>query len=212
MAKRKRRKTRARRNPSRARRTYKRGVSRARSTIAGLNFASAFKNMLPVQVGMFAAKFGAKRFGLDASETDPESWNWASYLKGALGGAIAAFLAQNIKPGSGQKVLEGAMNYITFKVVQNELIAGNETASRWLGGAEEDEYYPDEYMEGADDDEGYLPGDVATDDAGQPYLLGESGWEEVGETLQPVGPLGEALQPVGPLGNDAAYRAALLDN
>lgn len=202
MAKRKRRKTRARRNPSRARRTYKRGVARARSTIAGLNFGKALKNMLPVQVGMFAAKFGAKRFGLDASETDPESWNWASYLKGALGASLAAFVAQNIKPGTGQKVLEGGLNYVAFKVVQNELIAGNETAMRWLG-QDDDEYYPEEYMEGADD-EGYLPGDVATNDAGQPYLLGDA--------LEPVGPLGDALQPVGPLGDDAAYREALMDN
>lgn len=191
-----------RRNPRR--RTARRAISRARTTFAGLNVKSALKDVPLTQVGMFATKWLAKRFGPDATETDPESWNWSSYLKGGLGAVIAGFLAQTIKPGAGQKVLAGGLNLVVYKLIQNELIAGNDWAENQFGQQ--------------DEQEGYQPGDVEDDANGNSYLLGEDRqWHALpqgvgSDALQRVGPLG-ALDPLsrpGPLGDDPVA-AALLD-
>jgi hypothetical protein len=182
-----------RRNPSRTRRTIRRAGSRG---IRGLNFKSALKNIPLNTFGMFAAKWAAKRFGDAATETDPATWNYASYLKGAAGAAAAGFLMNMVRPGTGQRVLEGGMSLMLYKLVQNEMIAGS---SFWAGqlGAEE---------------EGYSPGDVETDSSGAPYILGDdrnwyplTGEEETGmyggdQKLVAPGPLGDALIPPGPLG------------
>ena len=182
------------------------------------------------QIGMFATKWLAKRFGPDASEIDPGTWDWSSYLKGGIGAVAAGFFMQMIKPGSGQRVMAGGLNLMAYKLIQNELIAGNPGWAAQFGADEdEDDYVPTEYMGGYDGYGGqdtYLPGDVETNSAGQPFLLGEDGqWhalpeETMGDLLEPVGPLGQLepvgplgqLEPVGPLGNiDAAYRKSLLD-
>lgn len=210
----------ARKNPTRrrrspARRNPSKAYSRARSTFMGLNIPQALKDQIPMLAGMMGAKWMAKRFDPAASETDPGSWNWSSYLKAGLGAVATAIIAQNIKRGTGQKVLSGGLAYVSFKLVQNELIAD----STWWSGqfGAEDDYVPDEYA-GA----GYVPGDVEYS-GGQGYLLGEDEqWRELpsgysGQAdLRPVGRLGadytSPLEPVGPLGNDAAYVDALLDN
>ena len=195
-----------RRNPSPRARA---AVRRARSTFAGLNIKGCLKDVPATQLGMFATKWFAKRFGPDATEIDPDSWGWSSYLKGALGAVVAGYLAQTIKPGWGNKVMSGGLNLMFYKMIQNELIAGN----AWAEG-----------QFGAQDTEvsAYLPGDVESDAAGQTYLLGEDyQWHPLpeagmmGEVLEPVGPLGaaEQLLPVGPLGAsdlDEQYRQALL--
>lgn len=193
-----------RKNPSRVKRAY----SRARSTFAGLNIKGALKDVPAIQLGMFATKFIAKRFGPDATETDPESWNWTSYLKGGIGAVIAGFVAQMVKPGWGNKVMAGGLNLIIYKMIQNELITGTWADSMF--GAE------DVYAST------YVPGDVETGTDGRPYLLGQDyTWYPLPETgvmgdvLEPVGPLGaaERLVPVGPLGDlDAKYRRDLLGN
>lgn len=202
MAKRRRRapKRRApRRNPTRARRARRAVARRASSSFAGLNFKQALKGIPLNTLGMFAAKWAAKRFGEAASETDPASWNYASYLKGAAGAAVAGFLANMVKRGSGQKVLEGGMSLMLYKLVQNELIAGN---SFWSGQL------------GAND---RVPGTVEENSAGEPYILGEDyqwyplsgadddridSYELYGDALVQPGPLGfgEALVQPGPLG------------
>lgn len=210
MAKRRRRKA-PRRNPRR--RVVRRAASRARTTFAGLNVKSALKDVPLTQIGMFATKWLAKRFGPDATEIDPESWNWSSYLKGGLGAVIAGFLAQTIKPGSGQKVLAGGFNLVVYKLIQNELIAGNDWASGQFG---QGDYIPDEYAAM----EGYMPGDVEQDETGRSYLLGDDRqWHELPESsgyqgvggLQRVGPLGalQSLTPPGPLGEDPVAAALL---
>jgi hypothetical protein len=182
-----------RKNPSR-RRTIRRAGSRG---IRGLNFKSALKNIPLNTFGMFAAKWAAKRFGDAATETDPATWNYASYLKGAGGAAAAGFLMNMIRPGTGQRVLEGGMSLMLYKLVQNEMIAGS---SFWSGQL------------GAEEEEGYSPGDVETDSSGAPYILGDdrnwyplTGEEETGmyggdQKLVAPGPLGDALVPPGPLG------------
>ena len=194
------------RNPSpRARRSY----SRARATFAGLNIKSALKDIPATQLGMFATKWLAKRFGPDAWEVDPDTWDWSSYVKGGIGAVLAGFLAQMVRPGMGQKVMAGGLNLMVYKMIQNELVQDSKWAMSQFG---------------AQDDPDYLPGDVETGTDGREYFLGQDyQWHALPEEgsmsgpLEPVGPLGytEPLQPVGPLGDadlDAAYRAALLGN
>ena len=161
---------------------------RASGALSGLNFRTALKNIPIATIGMFAAKWAAKRFGQPATETDPASWNYASYLKGAAG-----FVANMMKPGWGQKVLEGGMSLMLYKLVQNELIAGN---SFWSGQL------------GAED---RVPGVVEENEAGEPFILGEDyQWYplegvddyrmEPDDEDMPI--LGEALVTPGPLGQD----------
>ena len=223
MAKRKTKKRRVRRNPRR--RTVRRAVSRARSTFAGLNIKSALKDQIPIQLGMFGTKFFAKLFGPDATEIDPSSWDWSSYAKGAAGAVAAGFVAQTIKPGMGQKVLQGGLSLIVYKMIQNKLVAGNEFGEKYFGVVQEEDdiYIPDEYadMSGSDN---YLPGDVEDDSAGNTYMLGEDyQWHELpessgpmmGDELRQVGPLGETyehLSPPGALGQVDPVAQALLEN
>lgn len=185
-------------------RTYaRRAARRAKSSFAGLDFKKAMKNIPLFQIGMFASKFAAKFKSDGATEIDPESWTAIHYLKGSLGSVGAGFLAQMIKPGTGQKIMEGGLNFVVFKILENELIQKNETARNWLGGYD---------YEGAD----YLPGDVEQDESGKSYLLGEDyQWRELpestmeGELYRP-GPLGQVV-PVTHLGAEDPYAKALLD-
>jgi hypothetical protein len=155
-------------NATPRRRTYRRRARRAASRIvSGLAFKAALKNAITLNIGMFAAKAAARRFGLDSSETNPESWTWRSYIQAGLGGAGAALLFNAVKPGKGQKVLEGALAFTLFKMLQNELVVKNETATKWFG-ADEEEQDPnllnlDLEGIGADDDEEL----VYVDDNGQ---------------------------------------------
>lgn len=169
------------------------------------------------QLGMFAAKWAAKRFDPDASETDPGSWNWSSYLKGSVGAVLGGMVANMLKPGSGQKALEGGLNLMIYKAIQNELISGSDWAAGQLG--EDDEDYDEGYFLGEDDD--YVPDEyllTGTDE--YPLMFGEDGelypaddihrlpeveMDGYGQ-LEPVGPLGQ-LEPVGPLGADPYSRA-----
>jgi hypothetical protein len=203
MATRKRRKTSKRRaprrNPSRRRRRNpRRIVRRASSAVRGLNFKAALKNIPVHTLGMLSAKWAAKKFGTAASETDPGSWNYASYLKGSAGAALAAFIANVIKPGTGQRVLEGGLSLMLYKLAQNELIAGN---AFWSGQFGETDYQYER-----------VPGVVEENEAGEPYILGEDyQWYplegHVGEdsALVAPGPLGYAGELVapGPLGYGA---------
>lgn len=208
MAKRRRKTTKRRaprRNPSRRRRRNpRRIVRRASSAVKGLNFKSALKNIPVHTLGMLAAKWAAKKFGTAASETDPGSWNYASYLKGSAGAALAAFIANVVKPGTGQRVLEGGLSLMLYKLAQNELIAGN---AFWAGQFGEAEY---EYER--------VPGVVEENEAGEPYILGEDyrwypleGYGAEDSALVAPGPLGYAGELVapGPLGYGADSEADL---
>lgn len=214
-----------RRNPRR-RSTYKRAASRAKSTFVGLNIKSALKDQIPIQIGMFGTKFFAKLFGPEATEMDPSSWNWSSYAKGAAGAVAAGFVAQTIKPGMGQKVLQGGLSLIFYKMIQNNLVTGNDFAEKHFGIEQEDDdiYIPDEYAEmsgyGEND---YEPGDVEDDESGNSYLLGddyewhalpESSGPMMGDELRKIGPLGETyehLSPPSALGQVDPVAQALLD-
>lgn len=200
------------RNPAK-RRSYKsRAASRVKSTLMGMNFKTALKNVPAYQIGMWATKWAVKRFGPEASLGSPDSWNWTSYLKGVAGAVGSGVLVNMVKPGWGQKVFEGGINYLFFQLIHNKVISGNEWAQGQFGA---DDYYPEEYLDGQDD---YLPGAIESGPDGQPYLLGaDYQWypQNVGDALQVPGPLGDVLQRPGPLGSaslDAQYASSLLDN
>ena len=207
---------RRRRNPSRARTIARRVGGRARGAFAGLNFKGALKEVPLELLGMFAAKWAAKRFGLAATEADPASWNAASYMKGALGSVGAALLMNMVKPGSGHTVLRGGLALMAYKLVENKFISQSPFWSGQLGA--------DEPMMGAE----RVPGVIEMNGLGEPFILGEDyqwkplngvddyraisdgyGAEEMyGDALVRPGPLGfgaeemygDALVRPGPLG------------
>jgi len=168
----------------------------------GLSFKKAIGNVPAIQIGMFAAKAAAKLFGGSegapgASETNPNSWTWASYLKAAAGGVGAGILTNMVKPGAGQKVLEGSLNYIIFKALQNELIYKSEWAIQHFG---DDDYTPDEYLLTGADENWFLGADGNAYPTDEMYRLPEASY---GDVLQPPGPLGDVLVSPGPLGSVA---------
>lgn len=205
----KRRTTAPRRNPrrrSRAKRTVRRAGSALKAGFMGLNIKTALKNAAYTQIGMFAAKWAAKRFDPDATETDPTTWNWSSYVKGALGAVGAAILMNSVRRGQGQNVLEGGLSLMMYKAIQNELVPGSPWAvdqfgaEDWTDIGADESYVPTEYLLTGDED---MP--IAYDDMGNPYPADDRHRlpeisEMAGGVLEPVGPLGDVLEPVGPLG------------
>lgn len=211
MAKRRRRRT-TTASPKRRRRTYRRNPTRsrtrrvARRATSGLSFRRALKNVISLDIGMFAAKFACKRFGDQvASETDPTTWNAMSYIKAGVGSVGAGLLLNMVRPGMGQKVMEGGLAWTVFKAVENEVIHGNATAEKWLG---EDYVY---------DGIGADPNVLVLDEDETPYMTGSDGqllpldeshrmlpeMTYSGDVLTPPGRLGDVLTPPGRLGNAA---------
>jgi hypothetical protein len=198
------------RNPAKKtrRRTKARSYARraTRRATSGLSIKSALKDQIPIQVGMLAAQWAAKRFGPDASELDPASWGVSSYIKGAAGAFAAAMIANMIKPGMGQKILTGGLAHVTHKLVRNKLVEANPTLLAQFGEDEEGIYVDDDGTPYAASGGEYLPLDEQ-----HRYLPSGSGM--YGE-LEPVGPLGDSIVAAGPLGDDtgdfsryaAAYR------
>lgn len=222
-----RRKRAIRRNPSR--RTTRRIVRRAGSGFRGINVRTALHSVPLRVLGMFVAKWAAKRGTPNALEADPSTWNGMTYLKGGLGAYAGAVVANMIKPGTGQRILEGGITLLIYKAVQNHLIPKN----NWLTG---------QFGFGAEGG-GYAPGQVEVNSEGEPFIMGQDGqWQPMDDTpglmgfsdygdygdygeddwttmgqnaLEPPGPLGfaDVLEPPGRLGGgqDAAYARALLN-
>lgn len=210
-----------RRNPSR--RTARRIVRRAGSGFRGINVKTALHSVPLRVLGMFIAKWAAKRGMPNALEADPSTWNGMTYLKGGLGAYAGAVVANMIKPGTGQRILEGGITLLIYKAVQNHLIPKN----NWLTG---------QFGFGAEGG-GYAPGQVEVNSEGEPFIMGQDGqWQPMDDTpglmgfsdygeddwttlgqnaLEPPGPLGfaDVLEPPGRLGGgqDAAYARALLN-
>lgn len=168
--------------------------------MSGLSFKTALKEQVPIQIGIIAAQWAAKRFGPDASEYDPTSWSWASYAKGAIGALGAAMLANAIKPGLGQKVLTGGLSHVVHRIVRNELIEKSTWAINQFGADEEGIYVDESGTPYAASGGDYLPLD-------EQHRMLPSG-SVMGDSIVEPGPLGQVV-PVGPLGNDfSAYSRA----
>jgi hypothetical protein len=190
-----------RRNPSGTVKKYTRRASAGiRGAFGGISFKKALADVPATQLGMFAAKWAAKRFGGEAGalESDHGSWSATSYIKGAIGSVVAAMLANSFKPGTGQKVLAGGLNLMIYKAAQNEFIQGSDWAANQFG--EGDGYVPDEYQ-------GMLLAGQYGEET--PFMLAEDGEFYPADdeyrmqgVLEPVGPMGSELEPVGPLGVD----------
>jgi hypothetical protein len=215
------RRRRVRRNPTSTRRRI---VSRARASFSGVNYRTALKTVPINVIGMFIAKWGAKRGTPAALEDDRSTWNGMTYLKGALAGAAGGYLANMIRPGTGQKVVEGAFSLLLYKAAENHLMPKSSWAMNQFGAATGG---------------GYAPGDVETNSAGEPFILGADGqwvpmdegggapdlmgmgedWEMMGDSIEEAGRLGlgDYTEAPGRLGlgyespTSSAYARALFD-
>jgi len=216
--KRKAKKRSVRRNPSRRRKAVAR---RVRQSFAGLNYRTALRNIPLGVIGMFVTKWAAKRGSPDALEADPSTWNGMTYLKGGLGATAAGYVANMVRPGSGQKVLEGGLMLLLYKAVQNHLIPKNDFLMGQFGQANST----------------YTPGDVEVNESGEPFILGQDGqtWvpldeggampelmgfgqdedrEMMGDVLETPGRLGDVLETPGRLGQatSEAYTSRLFES
>ena len=193
-------------------------------TLGGMKIGTALVNTIPHVGGMMAAQWGAKKFSEGGGAIDP-NWEFKNYLTGGAAAFAAGFLAENLKRGYGQKVLEGGLALLGYKVLVNEVAPQSEWMMEqfgedefvMMGQAEEDEY---EAIFGQDDE--YDPGDAYLADDGETYILGEDGrWypvseshrqlaqddveELLGDGLEPPGRLGGELEKPGRLGDMAVY-------
>lgn len=132
---------------------------------AGLNIKSAIHEGIPFLAGIFAAKLGARKWG-GGTELDPNTWTWKTYLMGGLGAFGGAMLANMFRPGMGQKVLNGGIGFLIFKLVEHKLVAGHPTAEAWFGADESWGYAGF----GADD-----PNVLQLDGEGTPWMMSEAG-------------------------------------
>lgn len=157
-----------RRNPS-VKSAARRVGARAKERFLGMNIKGALSNTVPHVAGALAAKWMAKKFpGVDGG-SDREDWEWSNYLAGGFGGLLAGFLAENVKRGSGQKVLEGALTLMGYKLFVNEIAYRSEFLTEQFGQDEEEVVY---LGEGVDAEEG----DLLLGDDGQMYMMGADGY------------------------------------
>ncbi len=192
-------KYRTRKNP-----TKRRAVANyAKSTIGGVNIQGALKSTVPLLLGALAAKFAAKKFSDGAGEG--EDWTWKSYGLAALGGLVAAVGTSAIfktNRNTSQKVLEGALLLIGYKIFINEIASQNETMNQWFSGysayGQADEFGQD-FDPYAGYDEGVGNGglgDVWQGDEAD-YVQGTDGhWRPVDESHR-VNGLSDGIQPAG---------------
>lgn len=101
--------------------------------IGGVNLGGAVKATVPMLFGALVAKFAAKKFAAGGAETD--NWSWKNYLLALAGGFVAAFGTNAIlrKRAAAQKVFEGALLLIAYKVFTNEIAPQNQSLDTWFG-------------------------------------------------------------------------------
>ena len=181
---------RRRRNPAKRRKTTTRSKARSlgRRMLSGINITRAIKDQFPLQIGMLAAKFAEKKLGgPEASDLNPDSWNWASYAKGAVGALIAGVLCNVVKPGSGQLVFTGGVAQVLNRAIRNEVIQQSTWGIQHLGA--EDDMYVDE------------SGTAYIERGGQVMPL-NADYRSMGDSLVSPSELGQ-LEPVGRLGESS---------
>lgn len=202
----------------------KRTRRRAKQTFLGMDFGKTFSNLAPHLAGMLAANVLAKKFpGLEGG-TDRMDWTPGNYLGAGLGAILAGALAENIRRGWGQKVFQGGMDLVFYKLLINEIAYKNPTLESWFG--QDEPIHPDYLGDGYGDfgelappdelgfgqDPMDLPDDteedvgaIALGDDGEEYVKGVDGyWRPVDESDRIVSAdmgFDDELSPPGPLGD-----------
>ena len=177
-------------------------ISRSRGFMSGLSVKSSVKNSIPMVAGMFLSKFVGKRFGGGGDTLDADSWTARTFLQMGLGAVGAGVIGNFIKPGFGQKAMDGATAKLIFDILNYELVLKNETM-RGLFGQDDDDYdlqYEELPLEGWGVDDSYR------------YDLPELPEGMEGE-LEPVGRLGfgDVTLPTSRLGDDPLRQALYAD-
>mgnify|MGYP000739870988 CR=1 FL=1 len=111
--------------------------------ILGVNMFGAVKSGVPLLFGALCAKFAAKKFASGGGEMD--NWTWKNYLLGLTGGLIAAFGTGAIlrKRAAAQKVFEGALLLVGYKLFTNDIATQNQTLESWFGADDDFDPYGD---------------------------------------------------------------------
>jgi hypothetical protein len=171
-------KRRRRRNPS-VRKTARAIGRRASSRFMGMNIMGALRGAPPRAAGMLAAKWAAKKFPGMEGGGEGDNWTFKNYLGGGIGALLAGFIAENFKRGTGQKVLEGGIDLLMYKIFMNEVVPQNSFLSNQFGADEivsmlgEDDEPIVMLGEGEDDLDA---GDMLLGDDGEIYMMGEDGY------------------------------------
>lgn len=183
MAKGKKKTTKKRKNPSKGKsiRRY------TKQTLGGVNMMGAAKSTVPLLFGALAAKFAAKKFADGGAESD--NWNYKNYLLAAAGAFVAAFGTSALlrKRAAAQKVFEGGLLLIAYKIFTNEIAPMNQYTDSWFSG-NEDLYDP---YSGYDAGE---PGDIWQGN-NEDYVKGIDGyWRPVSESHRlPARSMGDVM-------------------
>jgi len=186
----------------------RRAVSHARGFLGGTGIGGALRSLFPLTIGAMAAKIAQRKFGDKTSEDG--NWTWKDYMLAAVGTGVVGLGSRyllKINPNTSQKIIEGGLLLIAYKIITNELAPMNSTVKEWIGGP--DEGVPIGYM-GADEGswQGFSIGDLYEDAYGRTFMLAEDGsWQNVAEDDRMMGAgaeeFGATLVPPGAYGQDA---------
>ena len=174
-----------------------------------------------------SARSVARSAGRRARAANDPNWEFKNYLIGGASAFGAGMIAENIKRGTGQKVLEGGLALLAYKVLVNEVAPQNEWMAEQFGEdefemmGEGDDYEAifgagDEYEAIFGEDDEYTEGDAYLGDDGETYILGGDGrWYPVSERHRQISAdsdvelLGGQLETPGTLGGQLVRPGAL---
>ncbi len=153
----------------------------------------AAKSTVPLLFGALTAKFFAKKFAEGGAEAD--NWNYKNYLLagGATIGASLIVGALFKKRVIAQKVLEGGLLLLVYKLFTNEIAPMNQYTESWFAGDEDSDFDPYGAI-----DEGE-PGDIWA--GGQEdYVKGIDGyWRPTSEAhREPAASMSDVMVPANP--------------
>lgn len=184
----------------------KRRKTSRQTVIGGINVGGAVKGLFPMFCGALVCKFAAKKFAEGGSES--ENWTWKNYGWGLLGTTIAAVGTSAVFRSRGkvaQKVFEGGLLLLAYKIFTNELAPKSQYLESWFG-ADED-IYPDmsadpgagDIYQGADDDYVYSADGSYRPVSEMDRLPAVAPTQGIGTTIEPADPtFGYDIEPADP--------------
>jgi hypothetical protein len=181
------------------------------SIMGGINFGSAFRDLIPLFCGAIICKFTAKKFVEGGG--DREDWDWKNYALGLAGTIVAAFLSNAVFKGRGRVatlVFKGGLLLFFYKLFVNELVPKSSWLESWFGQAED--IYPDMSADMEPDE-----GDVYQDGDGRDHTYGadrrhrpvdemhrQPAVAQMGVVIEPADPnFGYEVVPASPTFGDA---------